>query len=67
MATFPKKLVYGSKRYTKIDDIKVAIPLHIIVDPKLKVFVPDCVETFTGSLCEKYQRSYLLMECLIQI
>ena len=53
--------------YTQTDGTEVSIPLRIIVYPKMKVFVPDCVDYFPLNLCEKYQHSSLFVKVLIQI
>ena len=28
----------------------------------MEVFVPDCVDDFTGNVCAKYQRNYLFLK-----
>ena len=63
----PRKLRYKSIWSTQSDDTEVVIPICITVNPKLKVFVPDCVHKFQSDLCARYQHSSLFRICLINI
>ena len=65
--TYLTILIHGSKWYTQTYGTEVAISLCIIVHPKLKYFVPDCVDDFPGLFCAKYHHNYFSMKGMINI
>ena len=66
-STYLKKLIIGTNCYTQTDSNNIVIPLRMIVHPKLKRFLPNCINGFPGSLCIKSLCGSLFYKGLIQI